>query len=88
MSWTSEFTNDAERDFKSLPKNVQRQITRVLATMETDPFQGDVKPLHGPEWRGVFRRRVGSYRLLFTVNHASKLLVVVRILLRSEGTYR
>jgi hypothetical protein len=36
--------------------------------METDPFQGDVKALAGPQWVGVFRRRMGSYRLLFTVD--------------------
>jgi len=88
MSWASEFTNDAERDLRELPTNVQRQISRALALMETDPFQGDVRPLHGPAWKGVLRRRVGSYRLLFTVNHASKVFIVVRILLRSEKTYR
>jgi mRNA-degrading endonuclease RelE of RelBE toxin-antitoxin system len=56
--------------------------------MEIDPFQGDVKALVGPERKGVFRRRIGSYRLLFTVDHAGKMAFVVRILARSGRTCR
>lgn len=34
--------------------------------MRDDPFEGDVRPLKGVT--GVFRRRVGSYRIAFSVN--------------------
>ena len=88
MNWASEFTKDAERDFKKLPRNIQRQITHVLEVMATDPFQGQTRPLQGKEWKGVYRRRIGSYRLLFTTNHAARVFVVIAILLRSEKTYR
>lgn len=56
--------------------------------MEDDPFQGDVKPVQGPEWEGVFRKRIGDYRLLFTVDHGTRSLQIVRILRRSEKTYQ
>jgi mRNA-degrading endonuclease RelE of RelBE toxin-antitoxin system len=59
-----------------------------MKTMETDPFQGDVKALAGRDWAGVFRRRIGSYRLLFTVDRSQEKVSVVRILLRSGKTYR
>ncbi len=56
--------------------------------METGPFQGDVKALAGPEWQGTFRRRIGSHRLLFTADRATKRVFVIRILIRSKNTYR
>jgi mRNA-degrading endonuclease RelE of RelBE toxin-antitoxin system len=56
--------------------------------MEADPFQGNVKALKGDEWKEVFRRRLGDYRLLFTANREKGTVHVIRILLRSGKTYR
>jgi mRNA-degrading endonuclease RelE of RelBE toxin-antitoxin system len=56
--------------------------------MEGDPFQGDVKALRGEEWKGVFRRRIGNYRLLFLADHEKQRVSILRILLRSGKTYR
>ena len=88
MRWDCEFTEDAEEDLKGLPKAIQKRVARVLARMAIDPFQGNVKALQGEEWKGVFRRRMGDYRLLFTADHEKKLVVVHQISLRSGKTYR
>jgi mRNA-degrading endonuclease RelE of RelBE toxin-antitoxin system len=88
MSWVCELTEDAERDLRELPKPIRKRVARVLTQMESDPFQGDVKALHGEEWKGVFRRRIGDYRLLFVANHEKRAAIVLRILLRSGKTYR
>lgn len=88
MSWVCEFTKDAEEDLRKLPKPIQKRVVRVLTEMEGDPFRGDVKPLHGEAWKAAFRRRIGDYRLLFVVNHESRIVSVLRILPRSEKTYR
>jgi len=56
--------------------------------MQSDPFQGDVKALWGDEWKGVFRRRIGDYRLLFLPDSGRQVASVLRILIRSEKTYR
>jgi mRNA-degrading endonuclease RelE of RelBE toxin-antitoxin system len=87
MNWACELTEDAERDLRNLPRNIQRRVARVLDQMTADPFQGDVKALKGPEWRGIFRRRIGSYRIPFTVDQRTQAAFVVRILIRSEKTY-
>lgn len=68
MNWISEFTEDAAKDLRALPRSIQRRVARTVDQMAADPFQGDVKALKGPEWKGVFRRRIGSYRVLFAVN--------------------
>ena len=88
MNWACDLTADAEKDLRELPRSIQARLTQVLDQLGASPFQGDVKPLKGREWKGVFRRRMGAYRILFTVNHKTRALLVLRILLRSEKTYR
>jgi mRNA-degrading endonuclease RelE of RelBE toxin-antitoxin system len=88
MSWAFEYTPNAEEDLSGLPKAIQKRVARVVGQMTEDPFRGNVKSLQGEEWDGVFRRRIGKYRLLFTVDHAKKLIVVQQISLRSGKTYR
>ena len=87
MNWACELTRDAEQDLRRLPKPVQKQVARVLSQMAVNPLQGDVKALHGEEWKGIFRRRIGGYRLLFRIDHNTKIISVVRILIRSGMTY-
>ena len=87
MSWVCELTDNAKRDLRDLPKGVQKRVSRVLDQMPTDPFQGDVKPLHGDEWKGVFRRRLGDYRLLFLPDWGRHTVYILRILIRSGKTY-
>jgi len=88
MSWTCNFTADAEEDLQALPRPIQKRVARVVTGMETDPFRGDVKALAGPEWAGVFGRRMGSYRLLFSVDRGKQKVFILRILISSEKTYR
>ncbi|MGO9257434.1 MAG: type II toxin-antitoxin system RelE family toxin [Bryobacteraceae bacterium] len=90
MNWAYELTADAQQDLADLPKAIQKRVARVAAQMAAtdEPFQGDVKALRGDEWKGVFRRRIGDYRILFTVDQEHKLIRVLRILLRSGKTYR
>ena len=49
MSWACELTKDAEQDLRRLPKAIQKRVARTLAQMESDPFQGNVKALHGQD---------------------------------------
>jgi mRNA-degrading endonuclease RelE of RelBE toxin-antitoxin system len=66
MSWVCELAEDARRDLREVPRAIQERVARVMMQTATDPFQRNVKALHGKEWRGVFRRRIGDYRLLFS----------------------
>jgi mRNA-degrading endonuclease RelE of RelBE toxin-antitoxin system len=59
-----------------------------MMQMATDPFQGNVNAIQGKEWRGVFRRRIVDYRLLFSDSREQGIVTVLRILLRSGETYR
>jgi mRNA-degrading endonuclease RelE of RelBE toxin-antitoxin system len=40
---------------------MRNRIIEALREMEANPFAGDIKPMKG--LRGMFRRRVGDYRI-------------------------
>jgi mRNA-degrading endonuclease RelE of RelBE toxin-antitoxin system len=87
MSWVCELTPDAEKNLRDLPADARRRIARALDQMAVDPFQANTTALRG-EWRGVFRIRVGPYPILFTADYQNKSVTVVRVVRRSESTYR
>jgi len=87
MSWVCDLTDDAERDLHDLPKAIQKRVARVLDQMQGDPFQGDVIALKGEEWKGVFRRRIGDYRVIFIPDWGLRIVRVLRIVIRSGRTY-
>jgi mRNA-degrading endonuclease RelE of RelBE toxin-antitoxin system len=88
MNWACELTDDAKRDLHDLPNAVQKRVARMLDQMRGDPLQGDVKALRGDEWKGVFRRRLGDYRVLFIPDQGQRIVRVLRIVIRSGKTYR
>jgi mRNA-degrading endonuclease RelE of RelBE toxin-antitoxin system len=53
--------------------------------MEEDPFSGDFLKLEGGDSR--WRRRVGSYRIFFSVDLTLRTVDVTAILRRTSTTY-
>jgi len=53
--------------------------------MADDPFAGDVLKLEGAKDR--WRRRVGSYRIFFTVDKSALTVAVSAIVRRTSTTY-
>ena len=87
MNWVCRFSSQAEQELIGLPKFIQARVARVVEQMGVDPFQGNIKALQGRQWKGVFRRRIGDYRLLFTADHARRSFLVLQISVRSGSTY-
>ena len=54
--------------------------------MGDDPYAGDVQRLKGH--RFAWRRRVGTYRILYDLNLEIRLILIARIERRSSTTYR
>jgi mRNA-degrading endonuclease RelE of RelBE toxin-antitoxin system len=55
----------------------KERILSAIRQMATEPFSGDVKPVKGV--KGVLRRRVGDYRIAFTVNFEKSEVIVLRV---------
>jgi mRNA-degrading endonuclease RelE of RelBE toxin-antitoxin system len=54
--------------------------------MQEDPYSGDIVALRG-EYRGLFRRRVGSWRIIFELDAERRRMLVHDILRRTSSTY-
>lgn len=88
MSWDIRLSADAAKQLSKFPRDHQQTIARAIERMGQNPFQGDVKPLKGDEWKGRYRKRVGRYRLIFVPTHSEQVVEISQILLRAEKTYR
>jgi len=85
MSWRLELAGPAQKDFRKLPPKDQGRVKQALLAMQEDPFRGDVKRLKGAAT--AWRRRVGSYRIIYDLHFESRLIVVAGILRRTSTTY-
>jgi len=88
MNWTVHIHDAAAKQLESIPPDRRRRILEDLTALETDPFQGLVKPLKGTVHKGKYRKVSGRYRIIFKPTYATHVVDVLAILLRSEKTYR
>ena len=86
MTWTVVLSNRAERALARVPARERQRITSALLSMEQESLSGDVIPLKGP-YHGSYRRRVGSWRIVFTVNWDTQVVGVADIARRTSTTY-
>jgi len=64
------------------------QVAEAIDEMGQDPTRGDVRPIKSGTFRGALRKRVGPYRIVYTVDPKAKVVAIAAILTRGEGTYR
>ena len=79
-------SNRAERVLARVPARDRQRMTQALLGMEKDPLSGDVIPLKGP-YAGSYRRRVGPWRIVFTLSWDSQMVGVADIARRTATTY-
>jgi len=85
MAWNVQIAARAERDFLKLPAKERARVEAALRSMGEDPFQGDIKRLAGQSIS--WRRRVGSYRILYDLHFEQRLIEVTAIVRRTSTTY-
>lgn len=84
MAWQIELTAKSARQLKKLDKSTQRRIVSFLRELETleDPHARG-KGLTG-NLRGLWRYRVGDYRLVCSLEGDRLLVLVLSVGHRSE----
>jgi mRNA interferase RelE/StbE len=85
MAGNLQLAGPAQKDFQKLPAKDQARVRNALVSMQENPFQGDVKRLKGEP--AAWRRRVGSYRIIYDMYIDQQLIVVAGILRRTSTTY-
>ena len=85
MVWTIEITRTAETQIKKLDSPSQKSIVRFLRERlksAQNPRQWG-KPLHGDK-RGLWRYRVGDYRLICDIHDEFITVVVLEVAHRKD----
>ena len=80
MTWKIEFDNRARKELRKLDKQIQERILKwlrkTLAT-EEDPRRTG-KSLQG-RMKGLWRYRVGDYRIISQIQDENILILVIKI---------
>jgi mRNA interferase RelE/StbE len=84
--WRVEFTEKAQKQFDKLDRQTQSDIVRFLSRLEqqSDPSVFG-KALVG-EFSGLWRYRVGKYRLICDIQH-QRLIVEILMLGKRDSIY-
>jgi mRNA interferase RelE/StbE len=81
MKWRVVFARTAERELEKLSTENQVRIARSIRGLEENAFPATAKRLKGRE---EFRIRVGDHRILYTIEHKSRVVTISAIGHRRE----
>jgi len=85
MTYKVEFLKEAYEEFKKLDKPIRRIIAEKIKLLAENPdaLKNNVKPLKG-KLKGLYRLRVGNYRVIFQKETDKLLILIIRIGHRGE----
>ena len=67
----------AFKDLEKLDPTVRRRIIDRLDELSENPYPKDCIKIHAKE--GLYRLRVGDYRILYEINHQKQMILVIKI---------
>ena len=85
MEWIVGLSNRAEKNLKRVPAADRTRLLSAIDAMRADPLGGDVVKLKG---QAAFRRRIGSYRIVFYIDFKALAVAIADIQRRTTTTYR
>ncbi|MFJ9937610.1 type II toxin-antitoxin system RelE/ParE family toxin [Streptomyces virginiae] len=87
MKYAFRFTTAAQRQLRAIDKPTAMRILAALTALGDDPYRedADIKKLTGPS--GLYRLRVGDYRIAYQVLDGELVVLVVEVGDR-RGVYR
>ncbi|MFE6845813.1 type II toxin-antitoxin system RelE/ParE family toxin [Streptomyces sp. NPDC057686] len=79
MKYAFRFTTAAQRQLRAIDRPAAMRILAALTALGDDPYRegADIKKLTGPS--GLYRLRVGSYRIAYQVLDGELVILVVKI---------
>jgi mRNA interferase RelE/StbE len=85
VSYRIELRHAAQKQLDELPERNYNAIAKVISSLEQEPRPLRVKKLSDT---GLWRVRVGKYRIVYAVDNELQLVTIVRIAGRREDTYK
>ncbi|MFH0774713.1 MAG: type II toxin-antitoxin system RelE/ParE family toxin [bacterium] len=75
--------SSAEKEINSLPKNIQKKVEEVIDSLKENSRPHRAIKLKGKE--GVYRIRIGDYRVIYTINDKKRLIDISYVRHRSKA---
>jgi len=83
LAYKVEYAKSVAKDLKPLPKALRAKAIDVIENhLADDPYQG--KALVGP-YKGLYRFRIGDYRIIYSVEDDRLVVFVLRIRHRKDA---
>jgi mRNA interferase RelE/StbE len=79
VKYAFRFTAAAQRQLRAIDRPVAMRILTALTTLGDNPYRedADIKKLTGPS--GLYRLRVGNYRVAYQVEDGELIILVVKV---------
>ena len=88
MNWACNLSRQAAKQLRSLPRDRLVQVARAIDEIGEDPTLGDVRPVKSGRFKGALRKRVGPYRIVYSIDPDAREVNIAAILTRGDTTYR
>lgn len=87
MTWSLQFASAARKALQRVPNPDRTRLTATLRAMQDDPLGGDIVPLQAYTYP-TYRRRVGNWRIIFSLDRPHHTIIVTAISRRTTTTYK
>ena len=86
-TWEIELTRPAEKVYDKSPKDMRRRLDDCFEGLEENPRHGsNIKALTGA-LKGLYRYRVGDWRVIYKLKAGQRVVEIIAILPRG-GAYK
>ena len=82
MTWEVRISHKSVRYISKIEKKKKKLILKKLSEFQENPFIGDIKLIKGR--KGTYRRRVGSYRIIYSIDYENYVVKILRIGTRGD----
>ncbi|MCP4429143.1 MAG: type II toxin-antitoxin system RelE/ParE family toxin [Chloroflexi bacterium] len=79
-----QLTSEAQSDIRSLIGPIQARILDKLEWMGVNAVHIQHQTLKGKQWHGLFKYRVGDYRIIYQLDTAARQLIILKVAHRRE----
>jgi mRNA interferase RelE/StbE len=83
--WRVEIAPAAERELRRLPPGEAARLRGPILALGLEPRPPGATKLVGTDF---WRLRAGDLRVIYSIDDAARLIVVLRVARRAESTYR
>lgn len=85
MPWSVHLPERVGKRIRKFPRRDSMRIVEVMRSFEVDPWWGNIVKIKG--YDNLWRKRVGNYRIFYSVKTETKTVEIKEIERRGSKTY-